>query len=213
MKLLLLLPALAALAFAPSAHGARGVPVQRGFAEHTVQEYTLERGGVVERRERAERWVSSRRARVVYTDPSTGRTLGACTGTRRRIRCFGRDPQLELAPRADQWLFLPSWAETARFVRRGLARGWVTQTGFADHRGTPARRLEATPEATGDAGTTTLLAERTTLALLFRQTRSPVAEGEVVSTEDVLERERLRAGGVDWRLHAPPGARVRTARP
>ncbi len=179
-----------------------------GVAEHTVTAYRIERAGAVERDERVETWVSARRAKAVHTDAATGAVLGACTSTRRVIRCFDRDPALELAGAAGGELFVPSWAATARHVRKGLRRGWLVRREKTEHRGVAARRLDSTAGATGDAGaTTTLLAERGTLELLFRQSTSP--DGTIVATEDVLSRAEVRAASVDFRLHAPEGEKVR----
>lgn len=188
---------LALLAGAPGASAA-------GRVEHTVTAFTLERDGVVERDERVETWVSARRAKVVYTDGATGELLGSCAASRRTIRCFDRDPRLELAASGDGTMFLPTWAEAGRSVRRALARRWLVQTGEAVHRSTPVRRLVATEDASGDAGDTNILADRLTLMPLFRRT----SDGSVVSTEDVLMRERMRASQVDFALRPPEGRRV-----
>lgn len=209
---LVLAPLLTVLVAAPAAHGgtrAPAVPVAPGIVEHTLEALTLEREGVVERDERIERWVSARRAKVVYTDAVTGETLGACSATRRRIRCFDRDPALEVDETGDGGLF-QSWADSGAPIRRALARGWLRSAGLLRHRGVPVRRLVTTAAATGDTGETTILAQRGTLAVLFRQTRSPAAIGTLTSTEDVLKRERLPLGRVDFRLRPPPGARVRS---
>ncbi len=211
--LLVTLALLAAAAPAPPAAAAprsTPIPVRPGIAEHTQTAFTVMRDGVVERDERVETWVSARRAKVVYSDAQTGRVLGACTATRLRIHCYDRDPKLEAPPPGDGGLFLDSWAESGRAIRRAVARGYLAQTETTQHRGTPARRLVSTPAATGDAGTTTVLAESETFSVLFRQTSGPAGEGTITSTEDVLVRERLPARHVDFRLHAPEGKRVRT---
>lgn len=198
------------LAITPAAAQA-AAPVAPGVAEHTVTSFRVERGGAVERDERVETWVSARRAKVVYTD-AAGAPLGACTGTRRVIRCFDRDPALEGSAAGGGRLFLPSWAETAERIRKGLRRGWLREKERTEHRGLPARRLVSTPEATGDAGDSTLLVQRRTRALLFRRSTSGSGEVAVTSTEDVLSRERLPAASVDFRLNAPAGERVRRHR-
>lgn len=176
--------------------------------EHTVIAFTVERNGAFERDERVETWVSARRARSVYTDGRTGAVLGGCAGTRRRVSCFDRTPALELINARTDALFLPTWAEQGRAIRRGLARGWLEQTAFGDHRGVSVRRLRSTAAATGDGGETLVLAARQTLMPLYRRTASP--DGTLVTVEDVLVRERLRAAQVDFRLRAPAGRRVRT---
>ncbi|HEV2815229.1 MAG TPA: hypothetical protein VGW10_18380 [Solirubrobacteraceae bacterium] len=196
----------AAAAPAPAAAAAPPLPVPPGVAEHTVTAFTIDRGGVVERNERVETWVSANRAKVVYTDPATGATLGACAGTRRILRCFDRDPALEVALVAPGELFVPSWAEAGRTIRRWLARGWLTQTALVDHRGIAGRRLTASARATGSPGETEIVAERETLSLLFRETH----DGTLTSTEDVLVRERIPASTVDFRLNAPQGERIRS---
>lgn len=194
-----------------SAWASAGIPVERGFAEHTVTTFTVDRRGVLERHERQETWVSATRAKVVYRDPATNEVIGACAGTRRVLRCFRRDPATEVSTVAPGQLFVPSWAEAGRTTRRWLARGWMTETAQVDHRGIAGRRLEATPSATGDPGDTFVIAERETLSILYRQTRTEGPDGRAVtSTADVLVRERVRARGVDFRLHAPRGARIRS---
>ena len=200
-----LLTVLAVLGGAPSASAAGGV-------EHTVTAFTIQRDGVRESDERVETWVSRLRAKVVYTDGATGEVLGSCAATRRTIRCFDRDPRLEVSAAGDGTLFLPTWAEEGRSVRRALARRWVVQTGEAVHRSTPVRRLVSTAEATGDAGETTMLVDRLTLTPLFRQTTATVRGSSVTSTEDVLLRERLRRERVGFRLDPPAGRRVRALR-
>lgn len=199
------LAVLGVFAPAPAASAAGGV-------EHTVTAFTIERDGVLESDERVETWVSRRRAKVVYTDGRTGEVLGSCAATRRTIRCFDRDPRLEVSGAGDGTLFLPTWVEEGRSVRRALARGWVVQTGEAVHRSTPVRRLVSTADATGDAGDTTMLVDRLTLTPLFRQTTGTVRGSTLTSTEDVLLRERLRRDRVDFRLRAPAGSRVRARR-
>jgi len=186
------------------------IRVDPGIAEHTVTAFTIERDGRIERDERVETWVSATHARVVYSDARTGEVLGACAGTRTRVSCFDRDPRLEVALGGDGHLFEPSWAQSGRSVRRALARGWLTQVEMTDHRGTAARRLTSTAAATGDDGETTILAERETLAVLFRRTTGATATGTITSTEDVLVRERLPLARVDLRLNAPERAKVRT---
>lgn len=179
-----------------------------GVAEHTVTSYRIERAGAVERDERVETWVSARRAKAVHTDAATGAVLGACTSTRRAIRCFDRDPALEGIGPGGGRLFLPTWAEDARLVEKGLARGWLRERERTEHRGVPARRLTATRAATGDAGETALLVARRTRFLLLRQTTG----GGVTSTEDVLSRERVPDRSVDFGLHPPEGEKVRKQR-
>ncbi len=191
----------ALLAGAPAAARAAAV-------EHTVTVFTVERDGAFERDEQVETWVSPRRAKSVYTDRRTGAVLGGCAGTRRRVSCFDRVPALELMSARTDALFLPTWAEQGRAIRRGLARGWLEQTAFADHRGAPVRRLRSTAAATGDGGESLVLAARETLMPLYRRTASP--DGTLVTVEDVLLRERLRPSQVDFRLRAPAGRRVRT---
>jgi hypothetical protein len=196
----LLVPVLAAavLVALPAPAGA----AQRGGVEHTVTSFTLERDGVVQRAERVETWRTGRRSKVVYSDGRTGAPRGACTGTRRRIRCVDRDPASEAGGTGDGRLLALPWAATGGDLRRALARGWLAETGPTVHRGTAARRFASTAKATGDAGETVIVATRDSLSLLFRQTRSRTPSGWVVATEDVLLRERLALRDVDFGL--PP---------
>ncbi len=194
---------------APATAGAVG-PIASGVAEHTVTRHVITRNGAFERDERVETWVSARRAKVIYTQAATGEVLGACTGTRTVVRCFDRDPALEGLGAENGRLFVPSWAETGRVVRRGVSRGWLRETGRTRHRGIPARRLRSTPAATGDPGQSTILAARGTWMPLLRQSTSTHRGDTVTSTEDVLSRRRVPVTAVDFGLGAPPGEAVVT---